>query len=117
MPTAKDFRQAALSLPEVEERETWGQATFRVREKMFALLAGDGRSASVKATKTAQAALLASDPEIFFKPAYVGVHGWVGIHLARVDADELRELLTEAWLLTAPKRLTREVWTPGPSPD
>lgn len=108
MPTAKQFRRIALSLPEAEERETWGQATFRVREKMFALMSADGVTASVKATKVAQDALIASDPSLFFRPPYVGVHGWVGVRLAKVDHDELRELITEAWLLTAPKRVTRE---------
>jgi len=109
MPSAKDFRGIALSLPEAEERETWGQATFRVRDKMFALMAADGSSASVKATKIAQTALVASDPEVFGRPAYVGIHGWVGVNLARVDPDELHELVVEAWLLTAPKRLAREL--------
>jgi hypothetical protein len=106
-PTGRQFRDIALSLPEAEERETWGHPTFRVRDKMFAAMAADGRSASVKATKGAQAALIGSDPDVFSVPAYVGVHGWVAINLGRVDPEELRELVTEAWLMTAPKRLAR----------
>jgi hypothetical protein len=108
MPTGDDFRSIALSLPEAQERETWGHPTFRVRDKMFAAMAADGTSASIKATKEAQAALIGSEPEVFSMPAYVGVHGWVGVALAGVDPQELRELLTEAWLMTAPKRLARE---------
>jgi hypothetical protein len=107
MPTGDDFRALALALPEAEERETWGHPTFRVRDKMFAAMAADGRSASVKATREAQAALVGSEPEVFSVPAYVGVHGWVGVDLGRVDPEELRELVTEAWLMTAPKRLAR----------
>jgi hypothetical protein len=107
MPTGEEFRSIALSLPEAQERETWGHPTFRVREKMFALLSDDGCTVSVKASKVAQTALIASDPEIFFKPSYVGVHGWIGVCLADVDRDELRELVTEAWLMTIPKRLAR----------
>lgn len=42
-------------------------------------------------------------------PAYVGIHRWVAVDLAQVDPDELRELVTEAWLVTAPRRLTREL--------
>lgn len=78
---------------------------------MFAAMAADGTSASVKATKAAQRALTTSDPDIFSVPAYVGIHGWVGINLARVDPKELRELVTEAWMLTAPKRLARDFQT------
>jgi hypothetical protein len=109
VPTGKDFRAIALALPETEERETWGHPTFRVRDKMFAAMATDGRSASIKATKEAQAALVGSEPEVFSIPAYVGHHGWVGVTLGKVDPDELRELITEAWLMTAPKRLAREL--------
>ena len=48
------------------------------------------------------------DGRIMAMPAYVGVHGWVAVDLAGVDPEELRELVNEAWLMTAPKRLTRE---------
>jgi hypothetical protein len=109
VPTGKDFRKIALALPEAEERETWGHPTFRVREKMLAAMATDGTSASIKATKEAQAALVGSEPGTFSIPAYVGHHGWVGVTLAKVDPDELRELITEAWLMTVPKRLAREL--------
>ena len=105
MITADELRQAALSLPEAEERETWGHPTFRVRGKMFATLADDGGQASVKATRREQEALVAADPETFGVPAYVGRHGWVSIRLATADPVEVRELLEEAWRQTAPKRL------------
>jgi hypothetical protein len=109
VPTGSDFRRIALALPEAEERETWGHPTFRVRDKMFAVMATDGASASVKATKEAQAALVGSEPQTFSIPAYVGHHGWVGVALARVDPEELRELVTEAWLMTVPKRLAAQL--------
>ena len=105
MVTADEFRRVVRSLPEAEERETWGHPTFRVRDKMFAAMSDDGRQASVKATKQEQAALIAAAPETFGVPAYVGRHGWVSVRLATVDPAELRELLVEAWRQTAPKRL------------
>ena len=105
MVTADELRRVVLSLPEAEERETWGHPTFRVRDKMFAALSDDGRLASVKATRQEQAALIAAAPETFGVPAYVGRHGWVSIQLATVDPTELGELVVEAWRQTAPKRL------------
>jgi hypothetical protein len=105
MITADELRRAALSLPEAEERETWGHPTFRVRDKLFAILADDGGQVSVKATRQEQEALVAEDPETFGVPAYVGRHGWVSIQLATADPVEVRELLEEAWRQTAPKRL------------
>jgi hypothetical protein len=103
--TRDEFRRAALALPEAVEKETWGHPTFRVRDKMFATLSADDESATVKASREAQAALVGSEPETFAVPAYVGQHGWVGIRLGRVDAEEAVELLDEAWRATAPKRV------------
>jgi hypothetical protein len=107
MPAGDDFRAIALGLPEVVEQETWGHPTFRVRKKMFATLSTDGSTGTVKAPREEQAALVQERPEVFFVPAYVGVHGWVGLHVAGVPADELAELITEAWRMTAPVRLAR----------
>ncbi len=109
MITADELRQVVSSLPEAEERETWGHPTFRVRDKMFAAMSDDGREASVKATREEQAALIDAAPETFGVPAYVGRHGWVSVQLATVDPDELRELLVEAWRQTAPKRSGRRL--------
>jgi hypothetical protein len=100
-----DFRALALSLPDAVEKQAWGHPTFRIRDKMFATMATDGSTASVKSTLDEQRALTEMQPDTFSVPAYVGKHGWIGIQLDRVDAEELSELVTEAWRLTAPKRL------------
>ena len=105
MVTAAAFRAMALALPEASERETWGHPTFRVRDKLFATMSSEGDSATVKAALGEQAALVARDPATFWVPAYVGRHGWVAIRIGAVDPGELRELITEAWRATAPKRL------------
>jgi len=105
--TRDEFRRAALAFPEAAEQETWGHPTFRVRDRMFMAMAADGTTVSVKATREAQAALVGSEPETFSIPAYVGRHGWVGVVLARVDPEELAELVEDAWRMTAPKRAVR----------
>jgi hypothetical protein len=105
MMTAEEFRSIALSLPEAEERETWGEATFRVRDKIFATLSSDEKTAGVKATLDDQEVLLAAHPEAFSRAHYVGRFGWVSVQLESVDPDLLRELSVDAWRRTAPKRL------------
>jgi hypothetical protein len=100
-------RRAALALPEVEERETWETATFRVRNKIFVMFSENERHLWVKATHDEQAALIAMDPETFFVPPYVGPSGWIGVVVQRADPVETRELITEAWRMTAPKRLVK----------
>jgi len=98
------FREVALSLPGAEERETWGEATFRVRNKIFAMMGKDGRHASIKSTHEEQRALIEERPAAYYLPAYVAQHGWVGVRVARAPGDEVAELLTEAWRMTATKR-------------
>ena len=102
------LRKAALALPGAEERETWGEATFRVRDKIFAMMSADGRGASVKATREQQAELVASAPEVFSVAAYVGRYGWVAIDVAAADAGEVAELVEDAWRRTAPKAVVKE---------
>jgi hypothetical protein len=101
---ASDVRQIALALPEAQERETWGAATFRVRDKIFVTLSADGKSASVKARKEHQQTIIASDPRTFSIAPYVGQHGWVSVRVGRVRARAMRVLIVDAWRLTAPKR-------------
>jgi hypothetical protein len=102
---ATTVRRFALALPEAVEQETWGTPTFRVRRKIFVMFAEEQREAWVKSTHDEQRALTQMDPDTFFVPPYVGPSGWVGVRFRTVDRDELRELITEAWRMTAPKRL------------
>ena len=98
-------RTLALSLPDAVEQETWGTPTFRIRKKIFAMFAEEQREIWIKGTHDEQRALTQMDPETFFVPPYVGPSGWIGVHIRTVDRGEMQELLTEAWRLTAPKRL------------
>jgi hypothetical protein len=73
---------------------------------------GDGRLAlTFKVPQGEQAALIASDPERFFVPVYLGPRGWVGLRLdtGKVDWAEAREFLIESYCLQAPKRLAAAV--------
>jgi hypothetical protein len=103
--TADELRSIALSLPESGERETWGEATFRVRDKIFITLSESSGQAGVKTSLDEQAALVALDPESFAVAHYTGRFGWVAVNLANVDPDDMADLVIEAWRKTAPKRL------------
>jgi hypothetical protein len=104
--TGDDLRRFALALPETTEKVTWDvDITFRVRDKIFAIMGPDGGSASIKASLEAQQALVASDPKTFSVSAYTGRYGWTTVNLEHVEADELQELVEEAWRRTAPKKL------------
>jgi hypothetical protein len=111
-PLAK-LRKVCLALPEAHEVEAWGEPTFRVKNKLFAMYAADsnhhgaGRSSVwIKATKGNQSLMLSAQPDRFFKPPYVGPSGWIGVYLDRSpDWDEVGELLRDGWRMTAPKKL------------
>ena len=98
-----------MSLPEVEERETWGEATFRVRNKIFAISSPDGDTASIKASLDDQSGLVAMDPDTFSVAAYTGKYGWVRVRLAGMPVDLADRLLTSAWRRTAPRRLVAKL--------
>jgi hypothetical protein len=103
------LREVCLALPEAVERETWGHATFRVREKIFAMTGEDDDGAvsvRCKARPGVQGMLVGAEPGRFFVPAYVGHKGWIGIRLSdETDWDELADLVEESYRMTAPKRL------------
>jgi predicted DNA-binding protein (MmcQ/YjbR family) len=106
-PIAK-LRRLCLALPEAVEKEAWGDPTFRVRDKIFAMpKQGDGRlSLWAKAPPGGQEHLVAADPARFFVPPYVGHRGWIGMRLdADPNWDEVAEVVRRSYRLTAPKRL------------
>jgi len=111
------LRRLCLALPEAHEVEAWGEPTFRVRNKQFAMYAsphnhhGAGRAAVwIKAAADEQSLRVAADPGRFFVPPYVGPSGWVGVRLdGTVDWADLAELLREGWRLAAPARLRRQL--------
>jgi hypothetical protein len=106
-------RTICLALPEAHEVTAWGEPTFRVRNKLFAMYAhasnhhGAGRHAVwCKSDHTTQAYLVRSDPKRFFAPPYVGPSGWVGIWLDRRPSwKSVGEIVHDAWRIAAPKKL------------
>ena len=106
-PTGR-LRAICLALPEAVEKQAWGDPTFRVRERIFAMeRRGDGRvSLWCKASVGSQEVLVGADPDRFFVPPYVGHKGWIGMRLDRdPDWDEVAEVVRRSYRLIAPKRL------------
>jgi len=110
------IRRICLAFPEATEGGGVGNPSWRVRDKIFAMR-HDGHAGRwgiwCKATRQAQRTLVENDPERFFVPPYVGVHGWVGISLeADQDWDLFADLIEQAYRLTAPKRLVASLDAP-----
>lgn len=111
------LRALCLALPEAHEVVTWGEPTFRVRNRIFAMFAGavnhhgGGRDCAwIKAAPGVQEMLVRAAPRRFFVPPYVGPSGWVGVALdGRAPWKEVEGLLRDGWRMTAPKRLVAAV--------
>ncbi len=116
MADAHDVRRLALSLPEVEEIDCDG-FDFRVGGNGFIWSYPERRPGRPRVLRTDIAvlfvgdeaekqALLLGEPGIFFTAP--GYDGWplVMLRLAEVDAERLRELLTDAWRMRAPDEIT-----------
>jgi hypothetical protein len=105
-------RAVCLGLPEVSERLSHGAPTFFIRGKRsFAMVLtnhhGDGRFAIwCAAPEGMQRSLVEAEPERFFVPPYVGVRGWLGVHLDRgTDWEEIAGILEDAFAEVAPPKL------------
>lgn len=106
------LRGICLALPGATEKEAWGDPTFRVRDRIFAMpKRGDGRlSVWLKAPEGAQEVLIAADPARFFRPPHVGHRGWIGIRLDAAegvgpDWADVEARVRQSYRMTAPKRL------------
>jgi hypothetical protein len=106
MVTWDDVVVLAQALPEVEESKWYGTPGLKVAGKGFARLRSEAEGGLVLMCPLEEkSALLASgDPAFYTTPHYAG-HGAILVDLELVDADQLAELLTDAWRLKAPTRL------------
>lgn len=109
----------ALALPETLEKTSHGAPGWRVGSeksgKFFAIFFDQhhGEEAIGVLVKTDSMdellSLCEQQPDIYFKPAYYGASGWIGLRLNRpgVDWDHVAEWLQRSWRLNAPAKLTR----------
>ncbi|HEX2094588.1 MAG TPA: MmcQ/YjbR family DNA-binding protein [Longimicrobiaceae bacterium] len=110
-------RRICLALPEAWEKEAWGEPTFRVKKRLFAMYDnhhhGSGHIALwCNAPLGVQEHLVRSEPEKYFVPPYVGVNGWIGIVLDRVDDAELEAQVVQSYCMVAPRKLQALVTDP-----
>lgn len=54
-----------------------------------------------------QAMLIERDPDAYFRPAYLGPSGWIGIRLdgGQIDWPDIGEWLSRSWRQIAPRKL------------
>ena len=115
-PAIQRLRQICLALPGAFEKEAWGECTFRVSGgSMFAMTDNHHHGSEhiavwVKAPREVQEIMVAADAKRFFVPPYVGAKGWIGVRLDyKVDWDEVADIVTDGYAMSAPKRLQAQL--------
>ena len=122
MATWDDVRRIALALPEVTEETRWGTASWCVRGKGFvwerplrqadlAALGDRAPAGDVLGVRVpdlgVKEALLADDPRVYFTTPHFDGYPAVLVELANASVEDLEEVVPEAWVARAPKRLAK----------
>ncbi len=122
MATWDDVRRLALALPETSERTSRDNAQWRVKDKLFVWerplrrsdLEALGDSAPTGPIlgarvehEVAKQALIADDPDVFFTTPHFDGYPAILVQLDKIAPDVLEEVIVEAWLCRAPKKLAQ----------
>ena len=107
-------RARALALPDTAEKLSHGAPGFHIQGgKFFAYFSHDHHGSGITAVqvKTSgpeeQAMLIELDPDLYYRPPYMGPSGWIAIRLdlGDVDWDHVADRILKSWRLVAPRRL------------
>jgi hypothetical protein len=120
--TWDDVRRIALALPETSERLSRDRPQWRVQDKLFVwerplrrsdleALGDQAPSGPILGARVehlgAKEALLANDEGVFFTTPHFDGYPAILVRLERIDVEGLDEVIVEAWLARAPKRLAK----------
>ena len=118
-----DVRRIALALPETTEGVSWGSLHWKVKGKGFVwerpLRRSDFAALGDKAPngpilgahvdhEGIKQALIADKPHLFFTTPHFDGHPSILVRLDEIAVNDLEELIVDAWLARAPKRLAQE---------
>lgn len=122
MASWKDVRRIALALPQTSEQTKREQRRWLVKEKLFVwerplrpkeieALGSDIHAGPILGARVehlgAKQALLGEDPLVFFTTPHFERSSTILLRLDRISATDLEEIIVEAWLARAPKRLAQ----------
>src|ERR671913_181022 len=105
--TIDDVRKLASTLPRTEEALVRDRVKFRVGRIVYLAFSRDETLMGFGFPKEERDALIAAEPEKFLlpEPSDLRYH-WVVVRLAAIDADEMRELVLDAWRMCVPKKVS-----------
>jgi hypothetical protein len=120
MATWDDVERIALGLPETSERTSRGTRRWEVKAKGFVwerplrrsdleALGDDAPDGPILGARVehlgAKEALLVDDPDVFFTTPHFDGYPAILVRLDDISLEDLEEVVVEAWLARAPKKL------------
>jgi hypothetical protein len=123
MATWDDVSRIALSLPDVVQGTDTNGYKWEVHKKHFAYerplrkrdleelgdAAPDGPILGVRVTELEdKLGLIGSNPAVFFTIPHYANYPAVLVLLEKISLEQLHEVITDAWLCRAPKRLAAQ---------
>ena len=107
--TVDEIRAVAQALPRSSEGLVRGQVKFRIGRIVYLAISRDSSTMGFAFPKEWRDALVESEPEKFSLPSEHDMrYHWAHVRLDRIDADEMRELVEDAWAFCVPKRVVDE---------
>ena len=107
--TIDEVRAFAITLPRTTEGLVRGRVKFRIGRIVFLSFSRDGTVMGFAFPKDWRDALVQAEPEKFSLPGQSDLrYHWVHVRLAAIDADEMRDLVEDAWAFVVPKRVVEE---------
>src|SRR6266516_2626453 len=109
MVTIDEIRAFASTLPRSSEAFVRGRVKFRIGRIVYLSFSRDGTVMGFAFPKDWRDALVESESQKFSLPGESDLrYHWVQVRLDKIDADEMRELVEDAWAFTVPKRVAEE---------
>lgn len=106
--TYKTVCEIALAYPGVEEGTSYGTPALRVAGKFFARLREDGETLVVKISEHERDLLMTINPEVYYITEHYRNYGAVLVRLARIEWEDLSDVIEQSWRRLAPHRLVAE---------
>ena len=107
MVTIDEVRALAITLPRTTEALVRGRVKFRVGRIVYLAFSRDETLMGFAFPKEWREALVESEPDKFMLPRESDLrYNWVVVRLAAIDAEEMRELVIDAWAMVVPKKVS-----------
>lgn len=109
MVNVDDVRRLALSLPRTTEHLIHDRVKFRVGQLVYVAFSRDETIMGFGFPKEERQSLVDSEPDKFLLPRTSDLrYNWVCVRLDKLDEEEMRELVLDAWAMCVPKKVRDE---------